>query len=1321
MTFRNKFIMIKATLTLIQMLFVCFALASESGQFIYFTDIDGLPRNVTTCLEQDKYGYLWVGTSNGIARYDGNTFSSFDQMKEKIINSLYVDTKNNLWVGTNKGLYAYNRITNFFELKADGYIYNIQEDQYEIYFIANTRILKITEKGLTQPISDVDADHFCVTGEGIWYSRRNEGVRLKSRRSGFREIQEQQLMGKTVWAVREIEGNLFIGCNNGELFVRSAAKGKIRNIPVENHYGYVEIAKVRDEIWMATDGNGIVVLDAGLNYSRRITHDPNRNGSISSNSIYDILPGHNGEIWIASYGAGLTCILPDNSLFRNIISEKGNSNSLIANEGIGVHIKDSVFYFGTNYGMSVWNQRDDLYTNLSMDKLRKELHGVKALGITTDKKNNIWIGTYDGLLGKYDREFKLIKTYHPCGNDPNEMQQITHLNNFNESNLLIGTIYNDRCFLNFDMEKETVSPFELFYKGSKITVYQFSSFREKRQGELVALISGEGLFSVNMKDNVLENKWPEMNKKLKYYWLIDFYQDKEGFYWLTSGEKGLIRISADGTVFNNWTTKDGFPTNTLHRIESVDDKFLWISTISGLCRFDMTSGKVLNFNHLDGLPANEFLERVSAKTGDGRIVFGSIAGFTIVDPAKVIKDTSRTEIILSDITFQNKSIRSPKGTQLLSLPLEETKEITLPFDKNSFSVYFFLKGKSFLKKNNYSYRLVGLEDNWINLWGTNHTTYTNLSPGTYTFEIKSAKEDNYPTRLIIHIQSPWYLTWYAYVGYFSLAFTVIGLMLYAYLNRMQLKKEKEISEYKIHKEQELTEKKLSFFTNISHDLKTPLTLIDAPVNDLLQSENMDQQQMNKLMVIRRNSRRLYNLITDLLDFRKITEKQYGLEVKELRISKMIEDVCLAFKEECKNKSIDFEWFVVDDLTGFVDGKKIEKILWNLLSNAVKFTPDERSIFLSAEEKIINGKKNLRLVVKDEGIGISENDKEKIFNRFFQAGNSKAIAKKGTGIGLSIVKELVEIHHGEIAVESKLNIGTTFTIIIPSGKESYSREELTLFENPSRQMEISESMGSELHVPQVPKQQYNLPKMLVVEDHSELREYLLEHFRKNYTVYEADNGLDGLSSAKEINPDIILTDVQMPTMNGYEFCKEIRLHFETSHIPIVMLTANSATEQQIEGLNTGADAYLTKPFDIKLLDTVVNSTLENRRKLRLKFLGIAPTDNLEKTLPKKEIDFIFELKKFIEENISNQNLNVELLSEHFAVSRTPLYQKIKALTGSTPNNLIKSIRLKKAYELLSKQGGRVSEVAYLTGFSDPNYFATCFKKEFGENPSQIGID
>jgi signal transduction histidine kinase/CheY-like chemotaxis protein/ligand-binding sensor domain-containing protein/AraC-like DNA-binding protein len=1301
-------------------LFTFNSVSSGQEKYLHFTEINGLPRNITTCLEQDKYGYLWIGTGNGIVRYDGKNFYSYPELTGMGVSCLLYDTRGVLWVSTDKGLFRYNRLTNFFEQIVQGFISRIQEDRGEIYFLMVSNINKVDGDKFQITYRGNDISDFCFSKKGIWLSKSNDGVRFLSRESGFKKITASYLHNQSVSLISKIDDKLFVGCYNGQLFY-IPENGNPVQINIRNHYYFKKIVKIGQEIWLATDGNGIIVLDKNLHFLRILRRSKSADASISSNSIYDIFPGNNHEIWLATYGAGLTCILPDNLLFRNILPEKGNENSLVANEGISVYIKKPVIYFGTNYGLSAWNETEQKYINISSDQLQKELNGTKVTAIDVDQNDILWVGTYDGLLGKYAADYKLIKTYHPSSIDSDDMQQIVLLREIADGHLLIVTQFQSNILLNFDITKETTDVFELYSKGSNMTYCLLNSIRKNQQGELLALISDRGLFHVNWRDNVMENRLQEMNKRINCY-ISDFYPDKKGNYWFASSAEGLLRVSQDGKHYKKWTIRDGLPSNTLIRIESTDDRFLWISTISGICRFDTKTDQVLNFNMSDGLPANEFLERVSAKTEDGRIIYGSIAGFTIVDPEKVIPDTSKTEVIISDITFQNQSIRRPEGRQYLKQPLEETKELSLPYTKNSFSIHFFVKEKNFIKYHNYAYRLVGLEKDMINIGETDHATYTNLSPGTYTFEIKSTdktqKSDT--TRLIIHIQAPWYLSWYAYLSYVIIFLTIVYLSIYAYKERIELKKEKEISEFKIQKEHELTEKKLEFFTNISHDLKTPLTLIDAPVSDLLQSENLNREQVNKLTLIRRNSKRLYSLITDLLDFRKLTQKHYSLAVKETDIHNLIEGIYNALQEECKNKSISLEKSVEKGLKGYVDEEKVEKIMWNLLSNAVKFTNTGGAIYLSANEMVTEGNRKIELVVKDNGVGISEENKSKIFDRFFKVQDGNILNKQGTGIGLSIVKKLVELHHGNIRVESESGLGTTFTISIPADKADYLEHELAEADTkniPAYSYETAEI--PEIRSKTYSKQKhYNLPGILVVEDNSELREYLAGHLKKRYKVYQAEDGLAGLTLAKEHNPDIILTDVQMPIMNGYEFCKEIRRNFDTSHIPVVMLTANDTIDRQIEGLTTGADTYLTKPFEIKLLDAVLNSLLENRKKLRNKFLGVESAENLEKTLPQRDLDFMLRLKLFIEENMMNRILNVELLSDQFAVSLTQLNRKIKSITGLTPNSLIKSIRLRKAYKLIREEGFRVSEAAYQTGFSDPNYFTTCFKKEFGENPSQI---
>lgn len=1291
----------------------CFSAIQE--RYLHFTEVDGLPRNSTTCLAKDQYGYVWIGTNSGIARFDGKNIKVYNELENCAINSLLYDTNNNLWVGGSHGLYKYNPVTDLFELVISGYITEINEDSGDFYFLMIWNIYRISGTKIESILHIENINDFCFSDDGLWVSTNNDGVSLFGRESNFRQKKSSFLKNYQVAKISRIDNKLFVGMHDGQIYVISKDYA-IRKIELNNHYFLTKIIKVGEQIWIASDGNGIFILDQDLNLVKRLERNESNLFSINSNSIYDILIGENKEIWLATYGAGLTCILPDIKLFQNILPEKGNNNALVANDGVSVFVKDPYVYFGTNYGLSKWDKSQNQYKNLSSTRLHQELKGTKVTAIHADSENSLWVGTYDGLLGQYTSDFRLLETYHPCSQLPDEMQRIIEIKEINKDNLLILTQFQSQILLNFNKITGQTKVFELYQKGSKNTYCLLTCLRTNNQGELLAVIIDSGLFHVNWNDKVLENRLSKMNSKLNCS-ITDFYNDNSGNYWITSSTDGLIFATPDGKTIQKWSEKDGLPSNNMIRIESADDRYLWISTISGICRFDTRTLEALNFNSRDGLPANEFHERVSTTMNDGRLIFGSLAGFTLIDPSKVEQEDSQSEVVISDITFQNQSIKHTDGKQILTQPLEETNELTLPFNKNSFSIHFFTKKMNLSKYQGYEYRLCGLEENWTYQGETNFTTYTNLSPGKYIFEIKNAdkSQTGIIKRLTLNIKPPWYFSWYAYLIYIVIFLTILYLTIYAFLKRFELLKEKEIGQIKIQKEHELTEKKLAFFTNISHDLKTPLTLIEAPVTDLLKRKNLEHEDIEKLNTIRRNSKRLYQLISDLLDFRIIAQKQSKLKIKETNINLLIREIAETFREECKNKSIELKCNVKENLIGNIDEQKLEKILWNLLSNALKFTPRGGSIQITADEYSTSKMRHLNLVVKDNGIGISKEDIDKIYDRFYQVHSSKNENKEGTGIGLSIVKELIEFHKGKIEVDSELGKGTSFSIHIPIDQKAYDEKE---FADGVLNQEIEQYTAVNPVPIEHQNTRYNLYSLLIVEDNHELISYLVKHFEKHYKVYKAEDGLTGLRLAKEKSPDIIITDVQMPNMDGYEFCKTIRQNFEISHIPVVMLTANNTLEQQIEGLSTGADLYITKPFDITLLDVQIYTLLENRKALRKKFKGIEPVIEAKESLPQRDIDFINDLKHFIEENITNPKLNVELLAVHHAVSIAQLHRKIKALSGTTPNNLIKSIRLGIAYKLIKEDGLRVSEAAYQTGFNNPAYFARCFKNEFGENPSQI---
>jgi signal transduction histidine kinase/CheY-like chemotaxis protein/ligand-binding sensor domain-containing protein/AraC-like DNA-binding protein len=1288
----------------------------EKKKILTFTVNDGLPRNMVTCFVQDKYGYGWVGTRNGLARFDGYSFFQYDSLKGFFVNSVILDNKNNLWAGSNHGLFAYDRLTDNFYLVSKGYIHDVSFYNGTIYYLQGKNLMKLSKNKTPEPVYNIKTNTYLIDNEGIWYSSEAGGLKLYN-------SDVHLLDGRSIFFIKKIGKNLFISCNNGNLFVKHK-DNKLKLIDINNHHKVFDVDKVGDELWVATDGNGIIILDNELQFKKHIYNKVNNVSYLPSNSIYNIFVSGDDVIWICLYGAGLACLLPENMPFQNISLRPGNPNSLVSKEGYAVCIDGNRYLLGTNYGFSEWDIKRNKFKNFTANKLIAELNGTKVRSITKDKKNNYWIATYDGLMGKYSKDFRLLKTFHPLTKTPEEIQEIVLVYNVDKENLLISSFIPGKGLIQFNTV--TGKARNVSYDKGKVRrrIWQVASIRKNQSGQMVVLINRIGLFQYIPKKNMIYVLTPEINEKLNMI-LNDFYHDKQGNYWIATKVEGLLKISPKGEILKKWDHKDGLSTNTVLRIESLDDRFLWLSTIDGLGRLDMKSNRLQIFDSRHGLSTNEFSPRSSLKTPDNKIIFGCSEGFVIVDPSKVIVDTSKTKVIISDIVFQNTSIKKLPNDHYLKKPLEETNKITLPFKRNSFTIKFFTNDNDLPKYNNFAYRLKGLEDNWIYPGEANHTTYTNLSPGEYVFEVKSTNKSNVwndnPTRLTIKILPPWYLTWWAFSLYVITFLIGVFLIFQYYKKKLHWKMELDIANYKAQHEHELTEKKLTFFTNISHDLKTAATLISAPVNDLLEMGKCSEEQKRKLKVVKRNAERLFKLNVDLLEFRKITQNQLPLKVKEIDLKTFVQSIFEAYGEQCDKKGISYSLnYDIDGLV-CVDPKKIEKILWNLISNAVKYTDKGGSITISVStfRKDDDGT-HIKLKVSDTGKGMSEEYLTKIFDRFYQVGKSETSLFGGVGIGLFIVKELATLHHGDISVESEPGKGSCFTVILPAERKFFEDHECANDEEIIKagiRGFIPESEYLPEQMTDVP-QKYNRQKIIIVEDNPDMRQYLFDHFSIDNTVYTAENGKLGLELIKNKYPDIIISDVKMPEMTGYELCDRIKNDFNTSHIPVILLTANTALDDKIKGMYAGADSYITKPFEIHYLDAVVNSLLENRKKLREKFIGIEPIEEDKEKFSKKDVEFINRIKELIIENISDPDLNIDTLVKHLAISRSQLNRKIKSLTGLTPNNFIKTIRLKKAYELLREKDNRVSDVAYLTGFSDPNYFTICFKKEFGENPSQI---
>jgi signal transduction histidine kinase/DNA-binding response OmpR family regulator len=721
------------------------------------------------------------------------------------------------------------------------------------------------------------------------------------------------------------------------------------------------------------------------------------------------------------------------------------------------------------------------------------------------------------------------------------------------------------------------------------------------------------------------------------------------------------------------------------------------------------------------------------------LYFGNYKGVDFFNPEEITKNKIIPSLYFAGLKLFNKDVLPGKEGSPLNQILAETEEIVFKHNQSVFTIEY--SGISYTRpeKNQYAYYLEGLEESWNYVGNLRSATYTNLDSGTYVFKLKAANNDGVwsdtPLELKITILPPWWKTNWAIFAY-VLLFIGSGYVLYNFAQERI--KEKELIRNERNQriqEDELHEKKLQFFTNISHEFRTPLTLMINPLQDIINDDklNLPQRVREKHNIIYKNTDRLYRLINELMDFRKLELNKMRIRVQEINAVSFTKDITGYFKEEAYNRNVHLAVDAdVPNISLWADESMLEKIIFNVLSNAMKVTPDGGAINIDLfskddlvvlplvdEEKPI---KVIEIIISDTGPGLDKEQATKIFERFYQVENLNKTYYGGTGIGLEVVQNFVKLHKGNIEVESKIGEGTTFRILLPAGRNHFSEEELLT--------EVTSATSlKERFVPRIntetekvdvstDERTNKLYTILIVEDNTELRNYLREELKEDYKILVANNGKEGLELSREVLPDAIITDVIMPEMNGFDFCKILKTDLKTSHIPLLMLTAKTRIDDRIEGISYGADAYMVKPFDMRLLKLRVSQLITSRKLIFNKYFGAISGAEESKNALSIDKEFIQKVLSFINKNISDSDLSVELLAAELNLSRSQLYRKIKTLTGQTVNEFLRKIRLQRAKQLLESGSANVSEVCFKVGFSSPSYFTKCFKAHFGVLPTDI---
>ena len=1099
-----------------------------------------------------------------------------------------------------------------------------------------------------------------------------------------------------------------------------------------------------NNIWIGTDHGGINLIDKKNFSIRYILNNENDNKSLSQNSISSIYYDNLGMVWIGTFRKGINFYHP-NIIKFNLIKHSSDPNSLIHSD-VNRMVEDKAgnIWIGTNgKGLVYYNRSTDKFTSYRHDPSNSNSLSHDAIvAIYIDRFEKLWIGTYTG------------------GFDYLDNGKFTHY----KYNALDPESLSDNKVSDF--LEDSSNRFWISTMGGGLNLFNRTTKKFKRYTQNLSLISSDYIFKV-LEDSH-QNIWagtsygmnilpkgstkfikivndPKNDNSLINNNINSFIEDSKGYLWIGTRD-GLSIYNPKTKTFYNYTIENGLPDNNIMDIQEDNQGDFWVSTSNGLSKISITYNKNLhlifkNFDENDGLQGKEFNRIASVKLKTGELAFGGPDGINIFQPSSIKSYNQNFKLFITDFQLFNKSVTANTaidGRVILKKSIFDTKELTLNHDQNVFTIEFASLNYIGPHKVKHQYMLEGFDKTWISADNTlRKATYTNLAPGDYVFKVRASSTENIsdakPVTLKIRILNPWYTSTLAYILYFL----AIGGALYYFRYRgIQNLKQQFAAEQEKQKVQRLIEQekiesqrlldnerleamryrdldamKIKFLTNVSHEFRTPLSLILAPIDKILKgsSDNLIKEQVS---LIQKNARRLLNLVNQLLDFRKMELKEIKLQKRPGDIISFIRDITYSFKDLAEQKNIQLTFNAgYEKLDVNFDHDKIERILFNLLSNSFKFTLDNGKVNVSADCIMID-QYMVEIKVRDTGIGIPKEKQEKIFESFFQNDIPESIINQGSGIGLAITKEFVKLHGGEIFLESDENIGSCFTILLPF-------EELRNQSNPKDNFIDNVIADDEALNNQHANVTISSKKatVLLVEDDADLRFYLKDNLKEDFNVIEAGNGKDGWQKALFYHPNIIVSDISMPEMTGIELCKKIKSDSRTTQIPVVLLTALTGEEQELTGLETGANDYMTKPFSFEILNSKIRNILiqqESFRKLYQKQVEVQPA-TVEVESPDEQ--FLQQVLQEIEKNIDNSNFSVDILSSLMLVSRVTLYKRIVALTGKTPLEFIKSYRLKRAAQLLEQGKLTVSQICYKVGFKTTKNFVKSFKEEFDVLPSK----
>lgn len=1304
---------------------------------------EGLSQGMVYDLMQDKEGFIWVATKDGLNRYDGYNFKVYTHdpynpfsISGNTCTTLLQDTKGRIWIGTEKdGLNLFDTRTQRFyhaqiadknQKNAGNYsIINIKEDSFsniwvitddpdKIYTITSTESLPeksdfsawiqeaIFDRNLTKFLSD---GHYMRSQYSYSLYRNHPNhptantILTTVGRVGPPIIQDNK--GR-FWVFRDdlIECWDKIGVKKISNFFDKAT---ITNLLSD---GSIAIAN-KEHLWIF-EPDSLLKLNA-LDAKSAFAPIPN------GRNVTRIIQDNSGNLWLGTGGFGLLKFNPLTRQFRSYLPD--HSPAMLWQDHQGRNYVHG--NFNPTYQYFQLNTNENSIIPLPIKIADKTfVHQY----LMQDKKGNFWImygiiGRFEKFLAKYSKDWQLVKEYPIPQSELIRGLYKLKIHEDEKGNIWLGMT--DGNLWKFAPMDETFTAFSfknlLPQNGS--TVETFAMYQDINhvlwigtQKGLIKItnLQGRPQFSI-YKNNTNDRK--SLSNDFVSGMIDDPFQPQK-YLWLSTKGGGLERLDKQNNTFDHFSEKEGLPNKVVYGVLVGDDNNLWLSTNRGISRLNPKTLIFSNFNKSDGLQEDEFNTDSYFKANSGELLFGGINGLTIFKASEINSKKTEPQVKLIGLKVNNKTIEPTDENSIIDNSIEYLQKLNLAHDENLVTLEFGLMEYTNSAKNRFRYRLKGIDKDWIDAGTTRFANYAQLPAGNYTFQVMGTANGEIwskPVELHIIVSPPFYATWWAYLLYFVLISYIIYRFYQNQLNRVRLQTQLFYKDKEAERLTELDTIKTQFFTNISHEFRTPLTLLLGPIGTLLTK----YPQETVLPLMQRNAYRLLNLINQLLDLGKLESKEMQLNLQKGDLAKFIGILASSFSSLAENKQIGFEVNIQPkSYIADFDADKVEKIITNLLSNAFKFTPRGGKINLVAEHSDASSDKLWRITISDSGIGIAPDKLDKIFDRFYQVESNTSRNYEGTGIGLALVKELVKIMHGEIRVESTIGKGSTFFVEIPFERVE-ADDALTDF-HVSRQLFNKVNSASETQSYNPDKNQQTL---LLVEDNEDLRLYIRSVFEETYQVIEAIDGQDGLEKAIELTPDLIISDLMMPRMDGFEMCRTLKSDEKTSHIPIIMLTAKAEVEHRIEGFNLGADEYLVKPFNRAEIIARVQNLLEKQARLQAFFSQYIVTlqPDTKKALSVEDT-FMLKIKQITEAHLSDSGFGVEQFSREIGMSQSQLLRKMKAISNKTVIEFLKDYRLERAAQLIRQNTGTIAEIAFAVGYENPSYFTKSFQEKFGVLPS-----